>query len=542
VDNLRIKKIMAIGIAGILATGVLYGCEAPLPGKSVSDDEAATEAEDESVEVMVQTPEQKNITLSSNFSATVTAESEVKVIPLISAEVVEKNFEVGDHVNEGDLLFRMDDEALQIALKQAQAQVTTAQASLKSSTATAEATKAKANVDRAQATATVGEMPYSDKQMDRSVDSAYVSKVGSNNSRKDAGDAVDLAKTTLDDYKKARDVAEKNRNEKEAAYKADPTEAKKKAYEDAEETYRAAKRSVEQAEDTVDAKKRDAHKAELDYYLSEEDYGLATQKRDNYYLYDRTTTMFGAYAQAVGANASDVGADASVTTSRASVQTAQAGLESAKLNLEHANVTAPVSGTITAINVTLHNMASTQNPAYTIQSDAPCKVVFYVAEETVKSITPGTDAVVTKNGRDYTARITNVYDTIDPDTGLFKVEAGVTGQGASDLIAGSSVSIRTITRRSDNALAVPIDSVYYDGDKPFLYVADGDTARKVYVVTGLSDDTALEITDGITASDRVIITYNGKLRDGTALKVTEAPSDNKDTGDVEQAAGAGEIE
>ncbi|MBQ5534685.1 MAG: efflux RND transporter periplasmic adaptor subunit, partial [Lachnospiraceae bacterium] len=306
-------------------------------------------------------------------------------------------------------------------------------------------------------------------------------------------------------------------------------------------TYRTAKRSVEQAEDAVDARKRDAHKAELDYYLSEEDYGLATQKRDNYYLYDRTTTMFGAYAQAVGANASDVGADASVTTSRASVQTAQAGLESAKLNLEHANVTAPVSGTITAINVTLHNMASTQSPAYVIQSDAPCKVVFYVAEETVKSITPGTDAVVTKNGRDYTARITNVYDTIDPDTGLFKVEAGVTGQGASDLIAGSSVSIRTITRRSDNALAVPIDSVYYDGDKPFLYVADGDTARKVYVVTGLSDDTALEITDGITAGDRVIITYNGRLRDGTALKVTEAPSD-KDTGDVEQTAGAGEIE
>ena len=252
--------------------------------------------------------------------------------------------------------------------------------------------------------------------------------------------------------------------------------------------------------------------------------------------------MFGAYAQAVGANASDVGADASVTTSRASVQTAQAGLESAKLNLEHANVTAPVSGTITAINVTLHNMASTQSPAYVIQSDAPCKVVFYVAEETVKSITPGTDAVVTKNGKDYTARITNVYDTIDPDTGLFKVEAGVTGQGASDLIAGSSVSIRTITRRSDNALAVPIDSVYYDGDKPFLYVADGDTARKVYVVTGLSDDTALEITDGITASDRVIITYNGRLRDGTALKVTEAPSDKNDKGDVEQAAGAGEIE
>jgi RND family efflux transporter MFP subunit len=534
------KKIMAIGIAGILATGALYGCEAPIPGKSVSGDEVT--AEDESVEVMVQSPKNKNITLSSNFSATVTAESEVKVIPLISAEVVEKNFEVGDHVNEGDLLFRMDDEALQIALKQAQAQVTTAQASLKSNTAAAEATKAKANVDRAQATQTVGEMPYADKQMERSVDSAYVDKVAANNNRKNAGDSVDLAKTSLDDYKKAKDDVKKALDTAEAAYNADPTNAAKKAdYETQKENYETAKNRVDNAEKQLDSAKRTAQNKELDYYLSEEDYGLAAQKRDNYYLYDRTTTMFGAYAQAVGANASDVGADASVTTSRAGVQNAQAGLESAKLNLEHAVVTAPVSGTITAINVTLHNMASTQSPAYVIQSDAPCKVVFYVAEETVRSITPGTDAIVNKNGKDYAARIINVYDTIDPDTGLFKVEAGVTGQGASELIAGSSVSIRTITRKTDNAITVPIDSVYYDGDKPFLYVADGNTAKKIYVVTGLSDDKDLEIVDGITPDDKVVVTYSGSLRDGTALKVTEVPTD-KVTGDVEQTAGAGEIE
>ena len=123
-ENMKIKRMMAVGLAGMLAASVLYGCESPIPGKSVSGDEAA--------------------------------ESEVKVIPLLGGEVVEKNFEVGDHVNEGDLLFRIDDEALQIALKTAQAQVSTAQAGLTSSTATAEATKAKANVDRAKDTATVG--------------------------------------------------------------------------------------------------------------------------------------------------------------------------------------------------------------------------------------------------------------------------------------------------------------------------------------------------------------------------------------------------
>ena len=539
---MKIKRMMAVGLAGMLAASVLYGCESPIPGKSVSGDEAATEAEDNSVEVAVQTPERKSISMSSNFSATVTAESEVKVIPLLGGEVVEKNFEVGDHVNEGDLLFRIDDEALQIALKQAQAQVSTAQAGLKSSTATAEATKAKANVDRAQATATVGEMPYSDKQMDRSVDSAYVSKVAANNSRKNAGDSVDLAETSLDDYKKAKDDIKKALDAAEAAYKADPTSAdRKKEYETQKANYETAKDRVENAEVQLDQAKRTAQNRELDYYLSEEDYGLAAQKRDNYYLYDRTTTMFGAYAQAVGANASDVGADASVATSKAGVQTAQAGLESAKLNLEHANVVAPVSGTITAINVTLHNMASNQSPAYTIQSDAPCKVVFYVAEQTARNILPGTDAVVTKEGKDYDAKILSVYDTIDPDTGLFKVEATVTGQGSSELIAGSSVSIRTITRRTDNALAVPIDSVYYDGDQAFLYIAENGKAKRVDVTTGISDDETVEITDGISADDKVIITWNGSMRDGTELKIKETAASTP-AEEAEQTAGAGDIE
>ena len=205
-------------------------------------------------------------------------------------------------------------------------------------------------------------------------------------------------------------------------------------------------------------------------------------------------------------------------------------------------MTAPVSGTITAINVTLHNMATQTSAAYTIESDAPNKVEFYVAEETARNIRPGAEAVVSKNGNDYPAKILTVYDTVDAATGLFKIEASInSGADSSALISGTSVSIRTVTRRTDNAVTVPVNAVYYDGDQAYVYTEDGGVAKRVDVSVGLTDEDNVEITDGISASDRIVISWSGRLRDGTQLNVTEKK--NAETVSAEEtlaSAGAGE--
>ncbi len=564
-------RIIRGAVAGMtLAAVFLCGCSLPFGAKEAEE----TEPEDNSIAVEVQNPEVKNIQNRSNFSATVVAESEVKVIPLVGGEVLEKNFEVGDHVNEGDLLFKIDDETYQIALKRAEASVTSAQAGLTSAQASLNKSQADANTTRSQAIQNVGEIPYNEQKKNYNVDNAYVTKRKSNNALKDAGDDVDLAKTTLSDLKDARDAAESAMKTAKAEYEAaDPAskDALYDVYQKTLATYETAKDKVETAEINVDKAKRAEDNAEMTNILNWEGYGLAEMERDNYNTYEKATTIYGAYASAVGADSSVTSSKANVTSNAANVKSAQASLEDAQLNLEHTTVKAPVSGTITAINVTVHNMASQQEAAYTIQSDEPCKVVFYVAEETARCITPGDEAVVTKNGVDYTGKIITVSDTIDSATGLFKVEASVVGAGSENLIAGSSVSIETVTRKTDKALTVPKNSVYYDGDQAFLYTAEGGKAKKVLVTTGLADDESVEITDGIGPSDKIVVTWSGSLRDGSELKmldksngmsapaedskeaegsamVIETPAEkNPSTGDkseesTEYTAGAGDIE
>ena len=525
----------------VLAAAFFCGCTAPW--SSAKEGEATVSEDEGKIQVMVSTPEIKDLSISSNFAGKITAESEVKVMPLVGGEVIEKNFEVGDHVNEGDLLFKIDDEALQIAVTQAEASLTSAKAGLSTTQANAEATMAQSNATRASATKSVGEIPYNAQSMNVSVDTQYVNKRAANNSLKNAEDKVEIDERSLRDYKDARDAAKSARDTAEAEMKAtDPEspeyEAKKEAYESAKTLYETAKSRVESAEYTLDSSKRSADNAEMQYELSKENYNLSQMQRDNYNTYTVPTTLYGAYASAVGANASDVSAANSITTSTATVKQAQASLASAKLNLEHATVTSPVSGTIVAIDVSLHNMASTQNSAYTILSDDPCKVVFYVAEETVHNVVPGNAATINKNGKDYPSRILNVYDTIDPTTGLFKVEAVVNnGINASDLIAGSSVTLKTVTRRSENAMTVPINAVYYDGDQAFVYINDGGKGKRLDVVTGLSDDESVEITEGLEPDMQVVTTWSGSLRDDAPLEILEDQSVEKK--EARTSAGAG---
>ena len=65
------------------------------------------------------------------------------------------------------------------------------------------------------------------------------------------------------------------------------------------------------------------------------------------------------------------------------------------------------------------------------------------------------------------------------------------------------------------------DSVYYDDGQAYLYIVDGDVARKVYVETGISTPQKIEIVSGITADDLVITSWNPNLLDGVKVTTTE---------------------
>ncbi len=495
------KTVTVTLLSTALILSMLTGC---------GDKDKSEEEQETIVSVETAKPAIKNISISYNFSGTVEANDVVNVIPKIAGEVTEKHFEVGDHVNAGDLLFKIDDTTAQISLKQAEATLTSAKAGLNSQVAAQASTYA-------SATETIGKIPTNDQQLGLAVDSAYASAVQANVQKDNAketsdyySEAYDQARDAVQDAIDARELAKKAFEQARAGGDAEEIAAAQAAYQKAEAAVGSAEAAKDQAELAKKTNENSVKSAEMQSYVAQENYDMAVRNKMDYETYTVNTTLYGANAQMVGA-------DAALTNSKAGVDQAEAGVENAKLALDYTQVSAPVSGIITQINVSEHNMAGQQTPAYVIQSDTKEKIVFYVAEETRKFINPGNTALVTKNGTEYSAIIKNVDSTIDQASGLFKVEAEPTEKG-DELIAGSVVNIKTITREAKNAVTIPINSVYYDGSQAYVFTAVNGFAKRVNVTIGLSDDTDMQITEGVSAEDSVILTYSSELKDGVKLK------------------------
>lgn len=266
---------------------------------------------------------------------------------------------------------------------------------------------------------------------------------------------------------------------------------------------------------------------------------LAEKMLQDYELYTKATILAGANAQLAGSIQSQVAAQSGLKQAQAGVKQAQAGVEGAQLQLDYTKVTAPVSGTITKKNVTTNNMAATGNVAYVITAEDEMNIVFYVAETVMRQAEVGQPIQVERNGEVYQAQITENAGVADQTSGLFKLKAQFTG-GAENMITGTKVKITMATDKADNVMTIPVDSVYYESRKAYVYVMDGGKAVRTEVETGITNNTDVEIKSGITKDSEIITTWAAQLRDGAdvRLKGDSAAAEQTETEQTEESADA----
>ncbi|MCR5603183.1 MAG: efflux RND transporter periplasmic adaptor subunit [Lachnospiraceae bacterium] len=292
-------------------------------------------------------------------------------------------------------------------------------------------------------------------------------------------------------------------------------------------TTQTALESVDSALDQLylqrDTAGNTAESASLSYGLAVESSELADRQEQDFDNYTRYTITSGALAQAIGAEqqlkasgAQVKAGGAQVAVGSAGVDQANAAVANARTALSYYSVSAPVSGTITAINVSEHNICSPSQVAYTIKSDAAVKIVFYVAEKSAQEMFPDDPVSLEKDGNIYEGRIILVSNELDAQKGLYRVEAQLLDPSVS-LPYDSTISLRAASRQVKDALTVPVNSVYYDNDQAYLFVNDNGIAKRKDVSVGLSEGDSIEIKEGLGANDSVITSWTAGLKEGTKV-------------------------
>ena len=204
-------------------------------------------------------------------------------------------------------------------------------------------------------------------------------------------------------------------------------------------------------------------------------------------------------------------------------KSAQIQYDSAKLaydyQVEFSSITAAISGKIESCTMEVHDMATQSSPLCVISSEGSKIVNFAVTEAILDNVKEGDTIRIEKAGSEYTGTVTDVNTMVDPATGLFKVKAAV--EHGDALATGSMVKLYVTSDKADGVLTIPVDSVYYDNGKPYVYTFEDGVVHRTDVDTGISDASRMEIVSGLSASDWVITTWSPELYEG-APAVLEA--------------------
>lgn len=210
-------------------------------------------------------------------------------------------------------------------------------------------------------------------------------------------------------------------------------------------------------------------------------------------------------------------------TAENAVRSAQLQLESAQDNyntlLKNSSITAPISGVVESKDVNVYDNASMQQTICVISQKSNMEVVFQVSERVKNGLKLGNRITVEKNSTVYQAVITEIAGKTSDNTGLFEVKARIEKGGS--LSTGSKVTVSLVADRAENVLCIPLDAIYYDDGKPYVFVSKEGIAEVVYVETGIYDDANMQIVSGLTQNDQVITSWSSQLTSGALVQSVE---------------------
>lgn len=201
------------------------------------------------------------------------------------------------------------------------------------------------------------------------------------------------------------------------------------------------------------------------------------------------------------------------------LQTADVGVKNAQMQLGYYSPTTPISGTVVSKGVELYGMTQPGYAAYVISNQDAMNVTFAVSGKVKDSLQIGMPVTLEKSGSTFSGTITEIGETVDPQSGGLFVVKAITEAGGSQLAAGSSVKLSVDTQRAENAVLLPYDAVHFESEKAYVFVIKDGKAVNTPVTIGLMNDDMVEVTDGLPMKSRVVATWSAQLEDGAAVRV-----------------------
>jgi RND family efflux transporter MFP subunit len=218
-------------------------------------------------------------------------------------------------------------------------------------------------------------------------------------------------------------------------------------------------------------------------------------------------------------------AKTAVDTATATIQADQAILDNLKVQKSYTNITAPISGRISAATVKVGNFVrpADTSPLATINQMAPVYVTFAIPQrvlsdlrDAMKTGQSSVTATIPGNGKSETGTIAMVENTVDATTGMVTVR-GIMGNESELLWPGILVNTR-LTVRTEEAVIVPSVGVQRSQTGNFVFVVRDGKAQVQPVTISRTFQGFSVVDSGLQGGEDIVVDGQLLLSNGTAVE------------------------
>jgi len=436
-----------------------------------------------------------DLVLYANGTGTVIPAAESSFGFNATGQVSEIFVEIGDHVEAGQVLAQLDDTHAKIDLAEAQE----AMNKLTSDTAIAEAKQslADAQYDSQLAKETLSylispEVLYWEEKVDeREQILAEAQTAAQTDSSDDAKQRAKAAETSLE-YAQGS-LAYFQRIYKYAYIKKTFTQTETRRIRNAIRTVPVIIVDEETGEES-----------ELIYPPTEGEIGMA---RADYELAKASVAEAQTYLDVL--NGADIPEGATGADLVTYIETKHA-LETAEYNLKATELIAPISGTVTALDINVGDLVDGSAVMIISDLDQPYSLGAYLDADDWGRIQLGYVVEVIFDiipDQVFKGTVTGIYpilDTTSSNSALVRITARLDNNISYDLPSGSAASVYVIGGKAERAVLVPVEALHEIGEGKYtLFVMEKGKLRLRVVEVGLQDLTKAEIISGLNAGDIV---------------------------------------
>jgi HlyD family secretion protein len=216
-------------------------------------------------------------------------------------------------------------------------------------------------------------------------------------------------------------------------------------------------------------------------------------------------------------------AEEDIKSVEAQVRQTKAALDMAKYQLKNTQITAPISGKVTSIAVSSGEMVAPSVPLLSIIDVSRIFVKVGISEKDISKIKEGQtvhleiDAFPEEKFRGEVVSkgvaVDQMSKTLEVKIEILQPEVGI----PVGVFARGDILVKT----DQDALIIPSSALTRTKDGIYVYVIEEGIARQKEVVLGIIQDERVEILDGLSEEDEIVVLGNQELEDGLKVDVLD---------------------